>query len=162
MCRPDRARRHIVALLAAAVAACLAPAPLVTPGPPELAGAWIDVRHSAGADTSIWLLDPGGNDDLLRITWAADPAGPSAAVRHETRRRYGSWYVTGVLSDTAGRRLCVKPATVRMPGACYRYRLDTLGGTGIAGDTLARRRLVLLNYQGERSTGTRVLLERRP
>ena len=123
------------------------------PRPAELAGEWIDSVKSTPTDSSIWQLTPSGDDRTLRLRLVQTSEGR----RFDSKSTdYGSWYLSGQLADTAGRALCV----VRRPrdgATCMQFRLDT-----VMRDNRPRRRLMILEYRGNRTTADRVLVERIP
>jgi hypothetical protein len=123
------------------------------PRPSELTGIWIDVEKTTAADTSAWLLGPGGDDLTLHFRVRAGSAGESTIER--TQKRYGSWYVMGAVGDTAGRALCFQRRP-RDGASCRSFRLDTLAGAP------RRRRLTVTGYPGQHHTSERVLVERLP
>jgi len=126
----------------------------LAPKPPDLAGMWVHSIKSTPLDTSIWVLAPTGVDRTLHIRVTSDPTGTEHVERDDNR--YGSWYLSGSLSDTTGRQLCV----VRRPldgASCTRFRLDTISSA--SGN---HRRLVILGYRGNPTTADRILRERKP
>src|SRR5476649_971444 len=98
-------RRVVMGLTVFALAGCATNSLLFHSGPrpAELAGIWIDVEKTTAADTSAWVLAPGGDDLTLHLKVRAGGAGPSSVERGE--KRYASWYLAGAMSDTAGRAL---------------------------------------------------------
>ena len=96
-------KRAVIACVLCAVTGCAANGLLFHSGPrpPELTGIWIDVEKTTPTDTSAWMLEPGGGDITLHLTVRADSAGRPRVERRETR--FGSWYLAGAISDTAGR-----------------------------------------------------------
>jgi hypothetical protein len=123
----------------------------------SLAGVWVDSTKATPADTIAWKLDPNGSDWTLEIRIVRDSAMRVTTERRETR--YGYWYLQGVLTDTAGRALCIK-VRPRDGATCYAFELDTLPAPQGGGP--ARRRMVVLGYQGQQHKRTRVLIERLP
>ena len=139
------AHTGMVLLLAATVA---------PPGRPDrrhpdaVAGEWIDLRHTTAADTTVWVLDPSGDDATLRIV--VDPV----KGRVEVRKHYGRWWLDGALADSVGRRLCFVHRPGRQGAACIAFAVDTVDGL------VPRTRLTLHGYRGEHHTGDRELLAR--
>ena len=123
--------------------------------PPQLVGEWIDVRHTTLSDTALWVLRDNGYDGSARIVVTTDPDGATTVSR--TERRFGSWYFSGSLSDTAQRALCFARRLGRDGPSCLAFALDT---TTV--DHNQRRRLTIRGYQGEHHTGDRVLIEHGP
>lgn len=125
------------------------------PHPDALRGQWVDTAHTTYADTSIWILKPNGDDLVLRIF--AGRAGDSSTRASSRPERYGRWYLSGELADTAGRALCFNQRPGRNASSCVRFRLDT-----VLVDGQSRRRLLLAGYQGSHGAAHRSLIERRP
>lgn len=125
------------------------------PHPEALTGQWVDSAHTSAADTSVWILKPNG-DDLALLISSTSPRGPGGPTPSRPRR-YGRWYLSGELADTAGRALCFTQRSGRDAPSCVHFRLDTV----LAGGT-PRRRLLLSGYVGSHTTSDRVLIERRP
>ncbi|MHB8839210.1 MAG: hypothetical protein ACYC7F_09695, partial [Gemmatimonadaceae bacterium] len=123
------------------------------PRPPELVGMWIDVEKTTAADTVVWLLGVGGDDRTLHLRVVRDTSGEIRIKRED--RRYGSWYLSGALSDTGRRAMCFKKRP-RDGATCRQFRLDTIPGPPV------RRRLTVLGYPGEQRVSARVLVERLP
>lgn len=133
------------------VAACAHAAVVTLPGVADdssahdIGGEWVDVAKTTPNDSSIWVLDDGGDDQTLRLM-------RSGVGWRQSRHRYGRWRV---VHGGEGDKLCI----VRRPGrdawSCVHYRLDTLE---VAGSP--RRHLVLLGYVGEHQTTDRSLVER--
>ena len=121
--------------------------------PPELVGTWIDVEKTTAADTLAWVLGVGGDDRTLHLRVLRDTAG-DVRVKGDSRR-YGYWYLSGALGDTARRALCFKERP-RDGATCRAFRLDTISGMP------PRRRLTVLGYPGEHHVSARVLVERVP
>ena len=150
-------RRTIVVVAAGALTACATQGRWFQPGPrpAALVGIWIDSSQSTPTDTVAWVLAANGDDRTLRVHVQYD--GDRAGGSTQEVRRYASWYLEGTLGDTSSQAFCVKRRP-RDGGSCSQFRLDTLyapdGG-------IARRRLVIRGYVGERHTRDRVLLERR-
>ena len=116
--------------------------------PPEVAGEWIDLRHTTATDTAVWVLAPNGDDATVRIV--LDPV----KGRVEVRKHYGRWWLDGDLADPVGRRLCFVHRPGRQGGACIAFAVDTVAGP------VPRRRLTLRGYRGEHRTGDRELVAR--
>ena len=142
--------------IGAVASACVHP-PSVSMGdsrhPTALAGQWIDLAHTAPADTMIWVLAPNGNDDNLAIHIAVASMGGVRAV--EKMRHYGRWSLSGALADTVRRRLCFVHRPGRDGASCVEFHLDT-----VSTESGARRRLHLRRYPGEHQNRDRVLIER--
>ena len=109
--RADRRRAGAAAALAWLLASCAAIARVddVRNHPPLLVGEWVDVAKSTPADSSIWVLDARGNDDLLRVR------RDSRGVARVSRTRYGYWYAT---VDGGGTSLCITRRPGRDPALC--------------------------------------------
>ena len=111
--------------------------------PAALQGGWIDLRHTAEGDTSVWVLRSGGEDRGLRIR--------AETKHHPLRvkdRGHGRWSVRDG-------KLCFNQRPGRSGDSCTAFTLDTAVVNG-----RPRRRLTVLGYVGSRHTGDRVLLER--
>ena len=117
--------------------------------PAPLAADWVDPKHVAPGDTSVWRLAPDGTDLRVRIR-----SRPVVAAPDSEASRYGTWFLRGAIADTAGRALCFAPRATRSQVWCLRFALDTLAD--------GRRELVVYNYHGTHGVGTRTLVERRP
>lgn len=142
-----RARRALGAV-AVAAAGCTPAMRELRQRPAPLAGDWVDPKHVAPGDTSVWRLAPDGAD--LRVRVRARPDAGTVT----TTSRYGAWFLRGALADTAGRALCFAPRRTRSATWCLHFALDTLAD--------GRRRLVIARYHGTHETATRTLVERRP
>ena len=125
-----------------------------TSRPPEVSGEWIDVRHAAPNDTSLWVLRADGYDGTAHLVQTQTSAGLTP-VRHQTR--YATWYLRGTLADSANRMICFARRLGRDGLTCLRFSLDT-----IATSAGPRRRMVVSGYPGEHTTGDRVLIARDP
>jgi hypothetical protein len=112
--------------------------------PPQLAGEWIDVRHTTPGDTSLWVLRVDGYDG------AAHVVGTS-----RSERRYGSWYFDGDLRAGSDRAICFAKRLGRDGATCLPFDLDT-----IMADGASHRRLTVRGYRGQHFTGDRQLIER--
>ena len=148
-----------LALVAALCGGCAHPGradagPRADPAHPvALVADWIDLAHTTGADSMIWVLAPGGDDDNLHISVAGDGVRGSrtgASVKH-----YGRWYLDGNLGILANRRLCFARRPGRQGSSCVEFTVDT-----VVLDGIRHRRLLLKRYQGEHRTRDRELLER--
>ena len=136
----------------ALVAAVLLDACASTPGmrlgainrPSQLAGEWIDVRHTVAGDTSLWVLRSDGYDGAARVVGSS---------RNE--QRYGSWYFDGDLRAGSDRAICFAKRLGRDGATCLSFDLDT-----ISVDEAAHRRLTVHGYRGQHFTGDRQLIER--
>ena len=119
-------------------------------GPDSVAGEWVDLHKSLAGDTSVWVLTPDGDDQLLHVT--VGPTGIDTARRH-----FGRWSIERRNSASSSATLCF----VRRPGrdapSCVDYTLDTISQRG-----RPMRRLLLHGYAGEHHTGDRELVERIP
>ena len=153
--RRRHARHLATAALAVAAAACMnlgsgphTPSPLGATSP---AGEWVDVRRSTPTDTSVWVLTPGGSDELLTVHLDATGAP------HVIRRLYGRWHdgrITGA-SGAPVTALCFTRRPGRDARSCNPYVLDS-----VRIDGAMARRLSVTGYAGTHTTGDRVLLER--
>ncbi len=123
------------------------------PRPPELTGIWIDVEKTTAADTVAWSLGTGGDDITLHFKVLSDNAGMTR-IEH-SKKRYGSWYLSGDMRDTVARAICFQRRP-RDGATCRGFRVDTLPGVP------AHRRLTVLGYPGAHHVSERVLVERLP
>ena len=150
MSRPASGTLGAVLLLA-----CGGTAPGGAPAPDRypaaISGQWIDLDHTSTGDTSIWLLEPGGHDDALRVRLT------DQGVLERSTSHHGRWFVRPSRDAGAGPEICF----IRRPGrdavSCIAFRLDTLLTEG-----QPRRRLFLSNYRGSHRTQNRELWERLP
>lgn len=114
-----------------------------------VAGEWVDVSKSTRADTMVWVLAGNGDDELLRVSPAAEGA-------RLTRRHFGRWYPSARASD-GDETLCFVQRPGRDAPSCVDFTIDTV----IVRDRPLRR-LTLHGYAGEHHTSDRRLLERVP
>jgi hypothetical protein len=152
MLSTNRLTRGIVALAFATVVGCAGLFQL-GPRPAQLAGVWLDSSTTTPTDTFSRVLDQGGDDRSFHVRVIRNASGRAVLDTQSTRN--GRWWVSGDLSDTVGRRLCVTPRPGRNPGTCITFRLDTLvmaSGNGY-------RRLTLWLPDDEGRRGAHVLLE---
>ena len=119
-----------------------------------LAGQWVDIEKTTPGDTMVWVLEPNGRDDLLRVTIEAAPHG---IRRTEHREHYGRWTVGRLSGDSTAPALCFNRRPGRQAPSCSAFTLDTLpDGSG------SQRRLRLVAYQGRHHQSDRVLIARLP
>jgi hypothetical protein len=138
--------------------ACVHPSQWLRPGahPLEITGVWLNLAQSSATDTIAWVLAPNGDEQTMIIHVAKGAGDTPVTTIREVRK--GLWFLNGALTDSARRAICYQPHS-RGGSTCVNFRLDTL--PQVRGVSL-RRRLTVLGFQGERPTGDRVLLERRP
>lgn len=117
--------------------------------PDALTGEWVDVRHTAPGDTSLWVLRANGYDGAARLV--VDASG----VERRSEERYGSWYVRGDVADSMSRAICFAKRIGRDGATCISFSIDTVSAEG-----RQRRRLIVHSYRGQHYTGDRELLER--
>jgi hypothetical protein len=129
--------------------------PLLAPRsrPTEIAREWVDVRKSTPSDTSLWVLRPDGYDGSAHIRAIADSSGQVRAQRTETR--YGGWYMSGTLGDTASQAICFSSRPGRFGSTCNGFSLDTVQSANAS-----VVRLTVRGYAGSHSTTNRVLISR--
>ncbi len=153
--RGIRRTTWVATALLFAAAACAGHMPHIAQfeRPPQLAGEWIDVRHTSPGDTSLWVLRTDGYDGSRHIAATTLANGATKPVTSE--HRYGSWYFAGTFADTAHRALCFAKRLGRDGPTCLTFDIDT---TTVDGSE--RRRLTIHGYQGEHHTGDRTLLDR--
>ena len=115
-----------------------------------VAGEWVDLHKTTAGDTMVWVLTPGGDDQLLHV--AVRPSGTDSTLRH-----FGRWSLAS--SDRGGENTMI--CFVRRPGrdasSCVDFTIDTVR----SGDH-SNRRLRLRGYTGEHHTTDRELIERLP
>ncbi len=145
-------RRVLGPALAALVAGCatMGLGNSLLSRPPELVAEWIDLKHTAPRDTSLWVLRADGYDGLAHLLAAGD-----GSPARRTEVRYGAWYFEGALSDPSNRAICFAKRLGRDGATCLSFSLDTVDDHG------PRRRLLIHGYRGEHGTGERQLVERR-
>lgn len=119
--------------------------------PVELVGNWVDLHSTTVSDTSIWVLRADGYDGIMHVRVTNAPDGATRIEHGESR--YGSWYLDGSLSDTAGHGLCFSRRPGRFGATCIAFSLST--------DSAGSRHLFLRGYRGEHSTDNRELVARR-
>lgn len=136
-----------LALLAAGACATLHLGAL--PRDPSLVGEWIDVRHAAPEDTSLWVLRADGYDGTAHVHRL-----PGGVVERQDSK-YGRWYLRGSIADSAHRAICFARRLGRDGATCVGFSLDT-----IAGPAGPLRQLVVRGYEGQHTTGDRILIER--
>ena len=109
-------------------------------------------RHdSLPTDTVAWVLGPRGLDQTLTRHLSADAGGRGSWT--EKFERYGYWYVPSNAPAADTGRVCFR-SRGRGRDACFQYELGTTRAPA------ARRRLVIVAYQGRYHTRDRVLVER--
>lgn len=120
--------------------------------PPRLAGTWVDSSLATPTDTVAWVLGERGLDQTLTIHVGGDAPGG----RSERLEGYGYWYVAGDAPPADTGRICFR-SRARGRDACFDYRVSTLPPDAAG---RARRRLLIVAYQGRRHTRDRILIER--
>ena len=121
------------------------------PRPAALAGVWIDSARTSATDSSLWLLEPQGDERSVRVSAGRGGVSGSRVERSPER----SWYLSGDLTDTTHRSLCLKRRP-RDGATCMQFSLDTLRSGGGS-----RRRLIVFGSEDRKAPGT-VFLERLP
>lgn len=146
---------NLLAALLLSTGACASSGGLfsVGPKPRELVGIWIDSAKATPSDTIAWILGADGDDRTLHIHVSRDAKGVASVETDD--KRYGFWYSSGEMADTASLKLCVK-RRARDGGTCTHFRLDTTTTQPL------RRRLTLYGYRTSHGINDRVLLERLP
>lgn len=114
--------------------------------PEALAGEWIDTRHATPADTSLWVLRTDGYDGSAHLIHHG-----SDHDRKESR--YGAWYLHGSLTANSDRSICFAKRLGRDAATCLPFTLDT-----IELPDGPWRRLTVRGYQGQHTTGDRILI----
>lgn len=125
----------------------------VGPKPHELVGVRVDSAKATPTDTIAWILGADGDDRTLHIHVSRDAKGAPSVQTDD--KRYGHWYSSGDIGDTASLQLCVK-RRAREGGTCTHVRLDTTTTFP------TRRRLTLHGYRTLHGVNDRILLERLP
>ena len=115
--------------------------------PAALVGRWIDVAKSSAGDSSIWILEPNGDDHGMHIVHV----GGTGAAPRVSRERYGYWYVR---NGAEGENLCVTRRPGRDAPSCTPFVLVIDSGM-----TPPRKQLRLAWYVGSHHSGERVLVE---
>ena len=118
--------------------------------PTALIGQWVDVQKTTATDSSIWVLEPNGDDGGLRVRREANDSGSP----HIERRRFGYWYVRG--GSGHDQALCVNRHPGRDPSSC-----TTFESFVDSSFQPPRRAIRLTAYIGEHHTSERLLVERR-
>ena len=146
-------RRHVVPIVAALISGCavgrMASGLVAHDNPARLVGTWVDSSTASPTDTVAWVLGPRGLDQTLTRHLAAD-AGDRGRWT-ENLDGYGYWYVPSNAPAADTGRICFR-SRGRGRDACFQYELSTTPA--------ARRRLLIVAYQGRHHTRDRVLVER--
>lgn len=149
--------RGVAAIVAAVflVAACASVPTWFAPGqsPPALVANW--VARSTRTDTTVWEFasDGGRTTRTVRVSSGSE----HSSARPGARTAVDRWYVTGDMTDSAGRELCFVQRPGRDGSSCMHFWLDTLHVNGVA-----RRRLMLVPSWSPSRAARIVLLERLP